>query len=237
MSALDLGKREDGNLSIIFDNLLNTMSEEIVEMPEKIAETQYPIHDLLKQRWSPLAFSEQMVEPEKLGSLLEAAKWAASSYNEQPWSFILATKDNPAEFERLLSCLAEGNQVWAKNAPVLMISVARLHFEKNGKENRHAFHDVGQAVSNLALQATAMGLYVHQMAGFDVPKARELYGIPEGYEAVAAIALGYGAEVETLPENLQQRELAPRVRKPLESFTFTGSWGQTTPEFSSREQV
>ncbi len=205
-------------------------------MPEKIAETQYQIEQLLKQRWSPLAFSEQNVEPEQLGSLLEAARWAASSYNEQPWSFILATKENPAEFERLLSCLAEGNQVWAKNAPVLMISVARLHFEKNGKENRHAFHDVGQAVSNLAVQATALGLYVHQMAGFDVPKARELYGIPEGYEAVTAIALGYGAEVETLPENLQQRELAPRVRKPLASFTFTGSWGQTAP-FASTDQV
>jgi nitroreductase len=195
-------------------------------MSEKIAETQYPIHDLLKRRWSPLAFSEQMVEPEKLGSLLEAASWAASSYNEQPWSFIIATKNNPTEFERLLSCIAEGNQAWAKNAPVLMISVAKLHFEKNGVENRHAFHDVGQAASNLAIQAMALGLYIHQMAGFDVPKARELYGIPEGYEAVAAIALGYGADADTLPENLQQRELAPRVRKSVESFAFTGSWGQ-----------
>lgn len=201
-------------------------------MPEKIAETQYPIDDLLKQRWSPLAFSEQKVEAEQLGSILEAARWAASSYNEQPWSFIVATKENPREFERLLSCLAEGNQVWAKNAPVLMITVAKLHFEKNGKENRHAFHDVGQAVSNLAVQATALGIYIHQMAGFDVPKARELYSIPEGYEPVAAVALGYGAEAETLPENLQQRELAPRFRKPVASFTFTGSWGQTTPELA-----
>jgi len=205
-------------------------------MPEKIAETQYPIHDLLKQRWSPLAFSERMVEPEKLGSLLEAARWAASSYNEQPWSFIVATKENLGEFVRLLSCLAEGNQVWAKNAPVLMISVAKLHFEKNGNENRHAFHDVGQAVSNLALQATALELYIHQMAGFDVQKVRELYGIPDGYEPVAAIALGYGADSQTLPENLQQREGAPRVRKPLESFAFKGSWGQELPILASPEQ-
>ena len=199
-------------------------------MLEKIATTQYPIHELLKQRWSPLAFSEQKVEPEKLASVLEAARWAASSFNEQPWSFIVATKENPAEFERLLSCLAEGNQGWAKKAPVLMITVAKLHFEKNGVENRHALHDVGQAVTSLSLQATALGLYIHQMAGFDLAKARELYGIPEGYEPVCAIALGYGAAVETLPENLQQRELAPRVRKPIESFTFTGSWGQTMPE-------
>ena len=208
----------------------------IVEMPEKIAETQHPIHDLLKQRWSPLAFSDHRVEPEKLASIIEAASWAASSYNEQPWSFIIATKDNPTEFERLLSCLAQGNQTWAKNAPVLMISVAKLHFEKDGAENRHAFHDVGQAVSNLAVQATALGLYIHQMAGFDVPKAQELYSIPEGYEAVAAIALGYGADAETLPESLQQRELAPRVRKPIESFTFTGSWGQEASVSTNYEQ-
>ncbi|MGB5961038.1 MAG: nitroreductase family protein [Coleofasciculaceae cyanobacterium] len=207
----------------------------VAQMPEKIAETQYQIDNLIKQRWSPLAFSDQTVEAEKLGSILEAARWAASSYNEQPWSFIVATKENTKEFERLLSCLAEGNQVWAKNAPVLMISVAKLHFEKNGKENLHAFHDVGQAVSNLAVQATALDLYIHQMAGFDVSKARELYGIPEGYEPVAAIALGYGAAAETLPENLQQRELAPRSRKPVASFTFTGSWGQTTPGLDSSD--
>lgn len=204
-------------------------------MSEKIAETQYPIDDLLKQRWSPLAFSQQKVEPEKLASLLEAARWAASSFNEQPWSFIVATKENPTEFERLLSCLVEANQVWAKNAPVLMITVAKLHFEKNGKENRHAFHDIGQAVSNLAVQATALGLYIHQMAGFDGSKARELYGIPEGYEPVTAIALGYGADAETLPENLQQRELAPRSRKPLASFIFTGSWGQPIPGLDSSD--
>lgn len=207
----------------------------VAQMPEKIAETQYQIDNLLKHRWSPLAFSQQTVEPEKLGSLLEAARWAASSYNEQPWSFIVATKEHPQEFERLLSCLAEGNQIWAKNAAVLMITVAKLHFEKNGTENRHAFHDVGQAASNLAVQATALGLYIHQMAGFDASKARELYGIPAGYEPVAAIALGYGAEAETLPENLQQRELAPRTRKPVASFTFTGSWGQTTPGLDSSD--
>lgn len=105
----------------------------------KSSDTQYPIDDLLSARWSPLAFSEKSVEPEKLRSVLEAARWAASSYNEQPWSFIVATKDNRAEFDRLLSCLAEGNQEWAKIAPVLMLSVAKLQFERNGVENRHAF--------------------------------------------------------------------------------------------------
>ncbi len=198
-------------------------------MIDKSADTQYPINDLLQQRWSPLAFSEQMVEPEKLCRVLEAARWAASSYNEQPWSFIVATKNNQGEFERLLSCLAEGNQEWAQNAPVLMLSVAKLHFARNGKENRHAFHDVGAASATLALQATALGLFIHQMEAFDVAKAREVYSIAEGYEPVAAIALGYLGDPNTLSERLLQRENAPRARKPLEQFVFSGNWNQTSP--------
>ncbi len=199
-------------------------------MIDKPADTQYPIDDdMIRQRWSPLAFSNRLVEQELLCSVLEAARWAASSFNEQPWSFIIATRDNEAEFERLLSCLAEGNQEWARNAPVLMISVAKLHFERNGLENRHAFHDVGAAAATLALQAAALGLFIHQMAGFDVEKARELFSIPVGYEPVAAIALGYQGEPQTLSEKLQQREVAPRSRKVLEKFVFTGSWQQTSP--------
>lgn len=196
---------------------------------DKLADAQYPINDLLRQRWSPLAFADKLVEPEKLRSVLEAARWAASSYNEQPWSFIIATKENPADFERLLGCLAEGNQEWARNAPVLMISVAKLYFERNGVENRHAFHDVGAAAAYLSLQATAQGLFIHQMAGFDVQLTRQTYNIPEGYEPVAAIALGYLGDAQTLSERLQQREIAPRQRKPLEDFVFSGSWNQTSP--------
>jgi nitroreductase len=195
----------------------------------KIADTQHPIADPLRQRWSPLAFSNQPVEPEKFRQVLEAARWAASSFNEQPWSFIVATNDSPAEFDRLLSCLAEGNQEWAKNAPVLMLSVAKLHFERNGVENRHAFHDVGAAAASMAIQATELGLFIHQMAGFDVPKAREVFHIPEGYEPVAAIALGYPGDYHTLSERLQQRELSPRSRKPLETFVFSGGWNQPLP--------
>ncbi|QIR35596.1 nitroreductase family protein [Tolypothrix sp. PCC 7910] len=196
---------------------------------EKLAPTQYPIHPLLEQRWSPLAFSDKPIEKETLHSLFEAARWSASSYNEQPWHFIVATQDNPEDFNRLLSCLAEGNQVWAKNAPVLMISVAKLYFEKNGTENRHAFHDVGTAVCSLSVQATALGLFTHQMAGFDVPKTKELYKIPQGYEPVAAIALGYPGDPQTLPEQYQQREFSPRQRKPQQSFVFTGGWGTRGP--------
>src|SRR5207247_3106842 len=112
---------------------------------EKLAETRDPIHDLLRRRWSPRAFSDRRVEPHKLRSLSDAARWSQSSYNEQPWSFIVATKEDEAEYARLLSCLVEGNIEWAQLAPVLMVSVARLSFEEDGKPNRHAFHDVGQA--------------------------------------------------------------------------------------------
>jgi nitroreductase len=196
---------------------------------QKLAETRYPIHELLRERWSPRAFADRMVEPEKLRSLLEAARWAPSSFNEQPWSFIVATKEHPGEYERLLSCLVEGNVRWAQHAPVLMLSVARLAFERNQKPNRHAFHDVGLAVENLVIQATALGLAVHQMAGFHVDKARELFSIPDGHEPVAALVLGFPGDPAGLPEDLREREVAPRIRKPLESFVFSGQWGQSSP--------
>lgn len=214
---------------------MNTAARKDLLMTNKTADTQYPVEDLLRERWSPLAFSEQPVETEKLRTVLEAAGWAASSYNEQPWSYIIATKDNPAEFQRLLGCLAEGNQEWAKNAPVLMLSVTKLYFERNGVENRHAFHDVGAASATLAIQAMALGLFIHQMAGFDVAKAKEVYGIPKGYEAVAAIALGYLGDPQNLSQRLQQREFALRTRKPLETFVFSGSWNQVSPLITSQD--
>ena len=192
---------------------------------EKVAETRQPIHDLLRRRWSPYAFAERSVEPEKLLSLLEAARWAPSSFNEQPWAFIVATKDNSQEFERLLSCLVEGNQEWARHVPVLMLSVAKLNFDRGGKPNRHAFHDVGLAAENLVIQAMAHGLYVHQMAGILPERARELYSIPEGWDAVAGIAVGYLGDSPSRPDKFRQRDLAPRSRKPLEQFVFTGRWG------------
>src|SRR6478736_8908287 len=143
---------------------------------EKLAPADHPIEEILKRRWSPRAFSNRMVGPDKLLSLFEAARWAASSFNEQPWSFILTTKEKPEEHAALLSCLMEKNQQWAHLAPVLMVSVAKLNFAKNGKPNRHAFHDVGLAMGTMLVQATALGLFVHQMAGFSVDKVREAFG-------------------------------------------------------------
>src|SRR5437870_9695394 len=185
---------------------------------EKLADTTYRIEPLLERRWSPRAFADRPVESEKLLSLWEAARWSASCANQQPWYFIVATKEEKAEYARLLSCLRENNQLWASQAPVLMVSVAKLAFDMNGQPNRYAFHDVGLAVANLIVQATALGLYVHQMAGFYPDKVRELYGVPDGFEPVAGIVLGYPGDPTTLSEELLQRQLAPRARKPLETF-------------------
>ena len=193
-----------------------------------LTETQAQVHNLIKERYSPLAYSDRLIEPEKLRSLLEAARWAASSFNQQPWHFIVATKEEPEEFARLLECIVPGNAQWAKDAPVLMLSVAKLTFDKGGMPNRHAFHDVGQATANLALQATALGLAAHQMGGFDAERARETYSIPEGYEPVAAIAVGYPGDPEMLPESLRARALAQRTRREQGEFVFTGKWGHTS---------
>lgn len=193
---------------------------------ENLAKIDAPIHELLARRWSPRAFAERDVDPAALRSLLEAARWAPSSFNAQPWAFLVATRRDPAEHERLVSVLSEGNRIWAQQAPVLMLSLAQLNFARDGKPNRHAWHDVGLATGHLMIQATAMGLVVHAMAGFSPEKARELYAIPPGWEPVAALAVGYPGEPGRLPEHLRDRERAPRVRKPIEEFVFTGRWGQ-----------
>ena len=198
---------------------------------EKLAQTDYPIIEILRRRWSPRAFSDQIVEPEKLLSLFEAARWAPSSFNEQPWYFVLATKQKPEEHARLLSCLSEKNQQWARQAPVLMVSIAKLNFDHTGKPNRHAFHDLGLAVANMIVQATSLNLFVHQMAGFSPEKVAELYNVPDNFEPVAAIALGYGRDVEDLPEPFRESELGLRSRKPIPSFVFEGQWGQPSRLF------
>ena len=195
-------------------------------MMEKPADTLYPIHDLLRQRWSPRAFDDRPIEPEKLRSLCEAARWAPSSNNEQPWRFIVANKDYETEWNRLFACLVEGNRKWAYRAPVLILSVASLNFEDDSTPNRHAFYDTGMAVENLVLQATALGLSAHQMAGFDVEKARADLKIPSGYEPVAMIAVGYPGDLASLPDRLRERELQPRSRRPISEWTFSGQWGE-----------
>jgi nitroreductase len=192
------------------------------------ASPDHPIEELLVKRWSPCGFAARAVSRADLLSLLEAARWAASSYNEQPWRFIVATQESAREFERLLSCLVEGNQDWAKSVPVLALGVVGLQFSHNQKPNRVAIHDLGLAVGNLTVEATARGLVVHQMGGILPEKARELYKIPEGFEAVTGIAVGYEADPKQLSEELRKRDLGPRTRKPLRDFVFGGQWGESS---------
>jgi nitroreductase len=193
----------------------------------KEAKTDHPVHELIAKRWSPYGYADRAVSVEDLRSLFEAARWAASSYNEQPWRYIVATKDDRGEFERLLSCLVEGNQGWAKSAPALALGCVNLNFTRNGKPNAAAVHDLGLASGNLSFEATARGLVVHQMIGILPDRAREIYGIPEGSQAMTGLAIGYAADPEGLPESLKKRDLAPRSRNPLREFVFGGKWGES----------
>ena len=194
----------------------------------KRAATEHPIQELLATRWSPYAFDSRPVSKADVRSLFEAVRWAASSYNEQPWSYLIASQGEPEEFAKLLSCLVEGNQAWAKAASLLAISVASLTFKLNGKPNKAAIHDMGLAAGSLTFEATARGLAVHQMIGILPERARELYGIPEGHEAVTALAIGYVGDPHQLPENLSARDLSPRTRKPLRELIFSGRWGRAS---------
>jgi nitroreductase len=195
----------------------------------KSAPTDVPIHQLLRNRWSPRAFADKSVPPDVLRSLFEAARWAPSSNNEQPWAYLVATKDDPENFAKMLGTLVEFNQSWAKHAPVLALSVAHLNNARDRKPNRVALHDVGSATAQLTFEANARGLFVHQMAGFDGNKARAVFHIPEDWQPVAAMAIGYAGDPESLPQPLRDRELAPRTRKPLSQVAMTGDWGQTAP--------
>jgi nitroreductase len=189
------------------------------------AVTDYPVHELIASRWSPYSFADRAVSDEDLRSLFEAARWAPSSNNEQPWSYVIAKREDADEFGRLLSCLVEFNQVWAKAASVLALSFSRLNFARNNEPNSAAIHDLGLAAGNLVLEATRRGLSVHQMAGILPDKARELYSVPEGYQPMTAIAIGYAGDPIELPEKLRVRDGARRPRKPLKEFIFGGKWG------------
>ena len=194
----------------------------------KEATPDHPIHELIAKRWSPYAFADRPVSDDDLRSLFEAARWAPSSYNEQPWSYIVATKADTAEFERLLSCLVEGNQPWAKVAPVLGIGCTSLNFVRNGKPNAAAIHDLGLASAMLTLEATARGLHVHQMIGILPDRVRELYHVPDGVQPLTGLAIGYLGESSVLPDVYRQRDLASRQREPLAEFVFGGQWGKAS---------
>jgi Nitroreductase len=193
----------------------------------KFAKPDHPILPVIAERWSPYAFDPRPVEREKLLSCLEAARWAPSSYNEQPWTFILAERTDKAAFAKALDCLVEGNQAWAKNVGVLLLTVVSRTFTRNGKSNAACEHDVGLAAGNMVLQATALGLQGHQMIGIVAAKVRAAYQVPDGHDPLTAIALGYPAAVTAgTTDPLAQRDVTPRGRKAL-AETVVSSWGKT----------
>jgi nitroreductase len=199
------------------------------DFSKRWAHPDHPVQEGIVRRWSPYVFSGKPVADEDLRCLFEAARWAASSYNEQPWRYIVATKAQASEYDKVLSCLVEANQVWARHAPVLAIAVIALNFARNGKPNKAAFHDLGAASASLTFEATARGLTVHQMIGITPERAREVFAIPDGFEAMTGLAIGYPGDPATADEKMRQRDEWPRTRKPLSEFVFTGTWGRATP--------
>jgi len=198
-------------------------------MLEKTAITQEPIHELIAKRWSPRAFeANKPVSREQIIALLEAARWAPSCYGAEPWRYIVFDRfNNTAAWEKAFSCLAQANQVWVKNASVLILAVTRNSFEHNDKPNRWAQYDCGAASENICLQAVSMGLVAHQMGGFDANKAHEMLGIPADFTCMSMIAIGYQASPDVLEGEYKDRELAARERKSLEALFFGGEWGVT----------
>lgn len=192
----------------------------------KHATPDHPVLAAVTERWSPYVYEPRPVEEVKLLSCLEAARWAASSFNEQPWSFIVARRQDQAAFANALGCLMEANQVWAKDAGVLILTVVSRLFTRNSTPNRVAEHDLGMATANLSLQAVAVGLQAHHMAGVNLARMRQVYEIPEGQDPYTAIALGYAGDAASSGSPVAERDKGPRARKPLADFVFKDKWKQ-----------
>jgi len=187
------------------------------------AVTTHALLPAIAARWSPRAFAATPVTDEALHAILEAGRWAASAYNDQPWSFIVTRRGTP-EHAAMLATLVPFNQGWAGAAPVLFYSVLRTHFA-DGRPNKHAWHDVGAATAQIAIEASARGLQAHGMAGYDADAARVALHIPEGHEPAAAWALGFPGDAASLPEGLAERETAPRARRAAAETLYAGTFG------------
>ena len=201
----------------------------------KPAPIEHPVLDAVRERWSPRAFDGQPIAPDALRSLFEAARWAASSFNEQPWRWLLAGRDDANAFAKMLSCLGEWNQRWARSAGALAMGVAREQFTKGGKPNHHAWYDLGQSSALMAVQAAGLGLQIHQMGGIDPARVKAIYGVPDGFQVVVGIAIGRPGDPESLPdEDMQESERAARTRRALAESVFGGRWGEPHALFTSR---
>ena len=188
-----------------------------------IADTDYEIFALLKQRYSPRTFRDEKIKKGQLNQLFEAARWSASSNNLQPWRFIYAEKGSEA-FDKIVNCLSDFNKKWAPEAPLLMLAIYKEKTD-DGKENFHALHDLGLCLGNMSVQAQYLDIALHHMAGVDWKKAQKEFNVPDGYHISSAIAVGYyGGELDKLPKKLQESELADRQRIPQEDFAFKEVW-------------
>jgi nitroreductase len=197
---------------------------------EKPALNQFSILETFRQRWSPRAFSDKPVETEKLQSIFEAARWAPSSMNEQPWRFIVGIKGDDS-WQRIYDTLVEWNQQWAGNAPVLILNLGKRTFTYKGRPNATYHYDTGQAVAMMITEAQNLGLYTHQMGGFSREKAVELLHIPEDFHPLSVTALGYYGDASMLPEDMQESELAARKRRPLREMVYAGQFGEPSALF------
>ena len=206
--------------------------DKIVNPLRKPAVTQAPLHELVRERWSPRSFAADPVSTADLRTILEAGRWAASTNNSQPWRWIVAPKDDPDRYAKALACFAPKNQRWAVTAPALLFSVARMTFEANGKPNAYAWHDCGQALAQMMLQANALGLVVHVAGGIEPDKVRETFATPAGYEVVCGIAIGRQGDPDALPEELPAREREARTRKPLEQLAMGRGLGAAGDVFA-----
>lgn len=197
-------------------------------MFDKSAITQEPIADIIARRWSGRAFDESKpVPPQAIISLCEAARWAPSSYGDEPWRYLVWDKlADPVAWQRAFSCLSETNQVWVKRAPLLVLSLASKTLRHDKSPNRFAQHDTGMASMAMVLEAVARGLMAHQMGGYYATKICTEFAIPEDYVCMAMIAIGYPTSADILDGTLKDRELAPRLRRPLGEQFFAGAWGK-----------
>ncbi|MEZ4224837.1 MAG: nitroreductase family protein [Polyangiaceae bacterium] len=184
------------------------------------------LHDPMASRRSPRSFSERPIGDTDLQALFEAARWAPSCFNEQPWRFMVARRADGEAFAGLLACLVEQNQAWAKEAQALVLSLAVEQFKLDGRPNRWAQYDVGQAMAQLVLEAQCRGISAHQMGGFSVDKVRELYALPATVTPMAVMALGYAAPVASLDGEARDFEVAPRRRQPQSEFVFSTRFDQ-----------
>lgn len=193
----------------------------------KTAPSDHAIHELIGERWSPYWFDNRPISNSDMCAIMEAARWAPSSYNEQPWCFLMSNREDVGRHAPMVECLIEGNRTWAREAPILLLGLTHRSFAQSGEPNPACEHDLGLAAASLTLEASARGIQVHQMSGILRARIRETYRVPADVTPLTALALGYCAAAKDVPDRYQDRQNRARERKPLSSFVYAGSWEES----------